>query len=104
MTKNVKNAKSAEKAAEQGVDVKAEEPATGKQSEESAAGDAPAVVCVVLEKFKDKETGDVRRRGDVVMVSEARFAELAAGGRWVREIGRPGRGPAEADEAIGGSD
>ena len=48
--------------------------------------EVPTVMCVVLEKFKDKTIGDVRRKGDVIMVTEERFAELTQSKKWVAKV------------------
>lgn len=40
----------------------------------------------VLQKFKDKHTGAIHERGDVIEITEKRLAELKKAGRFVVEI------------------
>ena len=59
------------------------------------AVEIPSVMCVVLERFKDKTIGEARRKGDVIMVTEERFAELTAGKQWVAKVEEPAEDKAE---------
>lgn len=67
-----------------------------KNASKAVEAENPTVMCVVLEKFKDKTIGETRRKGDVIMVTEARFSELTAKKQWVKKIEQPNQ---EVDKA-----
>ena len=70
-----------------------------KKAEAARAAEEPAVQCVVLEKFRDRETQAVRHRGDMLMLTEERFAELTAGRQWVAKVEPPSSAAPEGEAA-----
>lgn len=43
----------------------------------------------VLKRFKDKHSGKIHERGEVLTISKERFAEIVAVGAFVEEVKKP---------------
>lgn len=86
----------AEKNQEAPQDAPQEEP---KETAQEASQDAPqedpdgiektpdALTVIVKAKFVDKHTGDLRRKGDVIEVTQERLGEILSAGNYVEKQG-----------------
>lgn len=64
----------------------------------------PTIRVIVNVKFIDKETGDLRKVGDVFDVTEKRYAEIVKDGLYVRRAEEAEGGQAEQTERPEGAE